>query len=111
MVLAWLTVAVLWAHLAAGLLLIALIAVHLHTRHRLPWHGASLRRRLVYVVFLVAATWMAASGLLRLAGVPPQYVWHGGISYAVLGLAVVHIWSMRRALRARFRALQERNTT
>jgi hypothetical protein len=118
MVLAWLTIAVLWAHLAAGLLLVVLIALHLLTRRRLPWRGASPRRRVAYGVFLVAATAMAASGLLRWAGLPPQYVWHGGISYAVLGLVVVHLWSIRRALRARFRAhrrervaLRERNTT
>ena len=104
MVLAWLTVAVFWAHVAAGLLLVALIAVHLRTRHRLPWRGTSSRRRLAYGVFLVAATGMAASGLLRWAGIPPQYVWHGGISYTVLGLVVVHVWSVRRRLRARFRA-------
>jgi hypothetical protein len=110
MVLAWLTIAVFWAHLAAGLLLVALIAVHLRTRHRLPWRGGASRRRLAYGVFLVAATAMAASGLLRWAGIPPQYVWHGGISYAVLGLAVVHIWSVRRTLRARLRALPERST-
>jgi hypothetical protein len=118
MVLAWLTIAVFWAHLAAGLLLVAVIALHLLTRHRLPWRSASSRHRLAYGVLLVAATAMAASGLLRWAGVPPQYVWHGGISYAVLGLVLVHVWSIRRALRARFRSrhrervpLRERNTT
>ena len=104
MVLAWLTVSVFWAHLAAGLLLVALIALHLLTRHRLPLRGSSSRRRLAYGVFLVTATAMAASGLMRWARIPPQYVWHGGISYAVLGLVVVHVWSIRRALRARFRA-------
>ena len=111
MVLAWLTVAVFWAHLAAGLLPVAFIAVHLQTRRRMPWRGGSSRRRLAYGVFLVAAMGMAASGLLRWVGVPPQYVWHGGISYAVLGLAVVHVWSVRHRFRARFRALPERNTT
>jgi len=107
MVLAWATVAVFWAHVAVGLLLVALIALHLYTRPRLPGHGW---RRVAYGIFVVAATAMAASGLLRWAGVPPHQVWHGGISYTVLGLVAVHIWSIRRALRARLRALSERGT-
>jgi hypothetical protein len=102
-VLAWLTVALFWAHVAAGLVLVALVALHLHTRRRLPWRGAPPRHQLAYGMFIVAATAMAASGLLRLAGVPPQYVWHGGISYTVLGLMALHVWSIRRALRARVR--------
>lgn len=103
MVLAWPTVSVFWAHLAAGLLLVALIALHLLTRHRLPLRGSSSRRRLAYGVFLVTATAMAASGLMRWARIPPQYVWHGGISYTVLGLMALHVWSIQRALRARVR--------
>jgi hypothetical protein len=100
---AWLTVAVFWAHLATGLLLIALIALHLYTRRRLPLRGAAPRRWLAYGLFIVAATAMAATGLLRWAGMPPQYAWHGGIGYLVLGLVVVHLWSVRRALLARIR--------
>jgi hypothetical protein len=102
---AWLTVAVFWAHLATGLLLIALIALHLYTRRRLPRH------RLAYGLFIVAATAMAATGLLRWAGMPPQYVWHGGISYLVLGLVAVHLWSIRRALRARIRTHRRERST
>jgi hypothetical protein len=102
---AWLTVAVFWAHLATGLLLIALIALHLYTRRRWP------RRRLAYGLFIVAATAMAATGLLRWAGIPPQYVWHGGISYLVLGLVAVHLWSIRRALRARIRTHRRERST
>ncbi|HYZ69752.1 MAG TPA: hypothetical protein VE666_18470 [Mycobacterium sp.] len=100
---AWLTVAVFWAHLATGLLLIALIALHLSTRRRLPLRGVGPRRGLAYGLFIVAATAMAATGLLRWAGVPHQYAWHGGISYLVLGLAAVQLWSVRRALLARIR--------
>ena len=110
MVLAWLTVAVPWAHLAAGLVLIALIALHLYTRPRLSWRGAQPRRRLAYGMFTFAATAMAASGLLRWASMPPQSVWHDGISYTVLGLMALHVWSIRRALRARVRR-RERNTS
>jgi hypothetical protein len=94
---------VFWAHLAAGLVLVALIALHLYTRPRLPWRDAPRWRRLGYGMFIVVATAMAASGLLRWAGMPPQYVWHGGISYTVLGLMALHVWSIRRALRARVR--------
>jgi len=100
---AWLTVAVFWAHLAIGLLLIAVIALHLYTRRWLPWRRAGPRRRLAYGLFIVAATTMAATGLLRWAGTPPQYTWHGGVSYLVLALVAVHLWSVRRALLARIR--------
>ena len=103
LVVSWLTVAVFWAHLATGLVLIAMVAMHLSTRRRVPVRGVRMRRRLAYAVFLVAATAVAVTGLLRWAGVPPQYVWHGGISYLLLGLVGVHLWSVRRALRARFR--------
>jgi hypothetical protein len=101
LVAAWLTVPVSWAHLVTGLALIAVIGVHLFTRPRLPLR---VRRRLAYATFLIAATAMAATGVLRWAGVPHDYVWHGGISYLVLGLASVHMWSVRRRLRARIRS-------
>jgi hypothetical protein len=103
LLLTWVTVAVFWAHLIAGLALIGVIGMHLCTRRRLPLRRVRMRRRLAYVLFLVAATTMAVTGLLRWAGVPAQYVWHGGVSYLVLGLVVVHLWSVRRALRARIR--------
>jgi hypothetical protein len=103
LVLSWLTVAAFWAHLATGLALIAMVAMHLSTRRRLPVRRVRMRRRLAYAVFFVAATAVAVTGLLRWAGVPHEYVWHGGLSYLLLGLAVVHLWSVRRALRARFR--------
>jgi quinol-cytochrome oxidoreductase complex cytochrome b subunit len=112
LVLAWLTVAVFWAHLATGLLLIALITLHLYTRRRLPLRGARPRRRLAYGLFIVAAMAMAATGLLRWAEMPHEYAWHGGISYLVLGLVAVHLWSVRRALLARIRThRRERDTT
>jgi len=41
--------------------------------------------------------------LLRWAGISPEYLWHGGISYLVVGLASVHVWSVRRLLSARIR--------
>lgn len=103
LVLAWVTVPVFWAHLATGLALIAIVGMHLYTRRRLPLRGVRARRRFAYAAFLIATTATAATGLLRWAGMPHQYVWHGGISYLLLGLVVVHLWSVRRALRARFR--------
>jgi hypothetical protein len=103
LVAAWLTVPVSWAHLVTGLALIAVIGVHLFTRPRLPQR---VRRRLAYATFLIAATAMAATGVLRWAGVPHDYLWHGGVSYLVLGLASVHVWSVRRRLRARIRSPQ-----
>jgi hypothetical protein len=104
LVAAWLTVPVSWAHLITGLTLIAVIGVHLLTRPRLPLRAGPVRRRLAYATFLIAATAMAATGRLRWAGVPHDYLWHGGISYLVLGLASVHMWSVRRRLRARIRS-------
>jgi hypothetical protein len=104
LMLAWVTVPVFWAHLVTGLMLIVLIGIHLLTRPRPPLRTGRARRRVAYASFLVAATAMAATGLLRWAGVPPQYVWHGGISYLVLGLALVHVWAVRRVLRARIRS-------
>lgn len=100
---AWATVPVFWAHLATGSGLIALIGIHLYTRRRLPIRSARPPRRLAYGVFLVGAAAMTVTGLLRWGGVPPEQVWHGGISYLVLGLAAVHIWSVRRRLQARMR--------
>jgi hypothetical protein len=103
LLLTWVTIAVFWAHLIAGLALIGVIGMHLRTRRGLPLRRVRMRRRVAYVLFLVAATTMAVTGVLRWAGVPAQYLWHGGVSYLVLGLVVVHLWSVRRALRARIR--------
>jgi hypothetical protein len=104
LIVAWLTVPVFWLHLLTGLALIAVIGIHLLTRRGVPLGGGRARRRLIYTAFLLAATAMATTGLLRWAGIPPEYVWHGGISYFVMGLASVHVWSVRRRLRARLRS-------
>jgi hypothetical protein len=101
LVAAWLTVPVAWGHLVTGLALIAAIGVHLLTRPRSPVRAGRVRHRFAYATFLIAATAMAATGVLRWAGVPHDHLWHGGISYLVLGLASVHVWSVRRRLRAR----------
>jgi hypothetical protein len=94
------TVSVYWAHLITRLALIAMVGIHLGTRRRPPLHRTQAGRRLAYALFLVAAAAMAVTGLLRLAGVAPHDIWHGGIGYLVL----VHLWSVRRTLRARMRA-------
>lgn len=110
-VLCWLTISVAWAHLATGLALVGLIGLHLRPRwrrvqrlFRRSGRSRSYRRadrRLGYWSFLAAAAGMTVTGLLRWAGVPPQRAWHGGASYLLLGLVVVHLWSIRRPLRAR----------
>jgi hypothetical protein len=114
LVICWLLVPVAWAHLTAGLALIGWIGVHLWTRRqRLGRHfrldGPALSSRRVarrwgYGLFLAAAAAMTVTGLLRWAGVSPQYLWHGGVSYLLLGLVVVHFWAIRRSLRARLRS-------
>jgi hypothetical protein len=104
LIVAWVTVPVSWAHVLTGLALIAVIGIHLLTRRRVPMRAGRPRRRLAYVAFLLAASAMATTGLLRWVGIPAQYLWHGGISYLVLGLASVHVWSVRRRLRARIRS-------
>jgi hypothetical protein len=107
----WLLLPIGWAHLLTGVALAGLIAVHLRTRPhpvaRLfrrdlrPVSARRVGRRLGYWLLLVTAAAMTVTGLLRWAGVAPQYVWHGGISYLLLTLVVVHLWSVRRPLRTR----------
>jgi hypothetical protein len=109
LVLAWATVAVFWAHVVTGLLLVAVIGIHLRTRPHLPLRPLRTTRDAGYAVFLVAATAMVGTGLLRWLGVPAQHVWHGGISYLVLGLVLAHLWSVRRVLRTRIVCVPARN--
>jgi hypothetical protein len=114
LVICWLLVPVAWAHLTAGLILIGWIGVHLWTRRRrlgrLFWpnppvlSARRVARRFGYGLFLAAVAAMTVTGLLRWAGVAPQYVWHGGVSYFLLSIVVVHLWSIRRPLRARLRS-------
>lgn len=115
-VVSWLLVGIAWAHTLAGLALIGMIVVHLATRRvalgRLarPPRGRRVRavaRRLGYGLFLVIAAAMVVTGLLRWVGVPSQDARHGIFSYSLLGVVAVHVWIVRRPLRARFRA--ERN--
>lgn len=114
LVICWLLVPVAWAHLTTGVALIGLIGVHLWTRRRRlrrlfrrnspALSARRLARRFGYWLFLAAAAAMTVTGLLRWAGVAPQYVWHGGVSYFLLSMVAVHLWSIRRPLRARLRS-------
>jgi hypothetical protein len=113
----WLTVAVALAHLLTGLALVGLIAAHLLTRRarvgrlfrrpRAPGVDPGARHRLAwrpgYLLFLLLAAGMAVTGLLRWAGVPREHAWHATTSYALLGLTAIHLWAIRRPLRARLR--------
>lgn len=114
LVICWLLVPVVWAHLTAGLALIGLIGVHLWTRRRRlgglsrpnrpALSARRVARRFGYGLFLAAGAAMTVTGLLRWAGVAPQHVWHGGVSYFLLSMVVIHLWSIRHPLRARLRS-------
>lgn len=117
----WATVAVALAHLITGLALIAMIMVHLASRRRrvgrlfrsshAPVTARKVVLRIGYLLFLVVATAMAVSGLLRWAGVPPLYVQHAASSYALLTLVAVHLVMVRRPLRARLMRKKNPNRT
>lgn len=109
----WGTISVYWAHLLTGLLLTLLILVHLVDRRRKL--GRLFARRpvsrprnrmfwlIANLVFLIVATAMVASGLLRWANVPPQYAWHAASSYALLTVVGAHLIVEWRPLLARLR--------
>lgn len=109
----WLLLSIAWTHLVTGVALAGLIGVHLRTRSSRvallvrgdprPGSARRTRRRLGYGLFLATAAAMTVTGLLHWADVPPQYLWHGGISYLLLTLVLVHLWSVRRPLLARLR--------
>jgi hypothetical protein len=108
----WMLVPVAWAHLATGFALVALILLHLWTRRgRIAQLFRGDRRtrrhrwgrRIAYVLFFLAAILMTASGVLRWAGLPPEHTAHAATSTLLLAGALAHIWSSRRALRARLR--------
>lgn len=112
LVVCWLLVPVGWAHLASGIALAALALFHLWTRRRKVARlfrgsrSAGRRRwtrRIAYVLFLTSAFLMTASGLLRWAGVPPEHTAHAETSTLLTAGALIHLWSARRALRARLR--------
>lgn len=102
----WLT------HVVTGVALAGVILAHLLAhragvarRFRLPRRAP--RRapgmRAGYALFLALAVAMTASGVARWVGVPPQRALHATTSYGLLLAAVVHLWVVRRALRARLR--------
>jgi hypothetical protein len=96
----WLLVSIAWAHIVTGLVLIGWIVAHL-----LTWlvGTGSATHRIGSALVLVLATAMAVSGLLRWAGVPPRYAVHATSSYLLLSVLGLHLWAVRRQLRARLR--------
>lgn len=108
----WVLLPVYLAHLATGLGLIV-ISVH-HLRTRLPRVRRVFRRRrhagvrplwhrIVSCLLLLSTLAMAVSGLLRWAGIPPEYAHHASSGYAMLTMAVIHMLAVARPLRARLR--------
>lgn len=110
----WMTVPVPSAHLACGLGLVGLVGVHLRTRwtrvRALVLPGSRPRRtrvrRSVHMALVVVAVAAALTGVLRWAGLRPEQVWHGGVSYLLLGLVVVHVVAIRRRLRSRLHPIR-----
>lgn len=99
-----------WAHVAAGLAMAGLVAVHLRTRGglgrrllRRPRSARRLALRANSVLLIVAAAAVTGTGLLRWAGTAPEHTWHGGTGWALLGAVTVHLWLVRGRLRARLR--------
>lgn len=122
LVLCWLLLVVPWAHLVTGLVVIALVGVHLCSRWpqvrellRRPRRPGSVWRwgwRFGHGLLLVVAAAMIASGLARWAGMPPQVAWHATSSYLLLLVVAVHLVLVRRPLRARLcRNRQSREET
>lgn len=108
LVLSWLLVPVAWAHVATGLLLAGLVLVHLRTRPgaarrmlRRTWPGRRSARWALSWIVLSAAAAASGTGFLRWVGVPPEDTWHGGTGYVLLTAVALHLWSVRRRLRAR----------
>lgn len=113
----WLTVAAAPVHLLTGLALVGLVAAHLLTRRtrisrlfqRSRPSGITPRvprrrpRRFGSVLLLLLVAGMTVTGLARWVGVPREHAWHATLSYALLAAAAIHLWAIRRPLRARLR--------
>jgi hypothetical protein len=104
----WLSIGFAVAHLLIGIALAAMVAVHVAVRRRLivnllrrasrrPWRTAH------DTLLLLMAAAMTITGLLLWAGAEPAHQWHTWTSYLLLTLALPHVWSRRRQLRARLR--------
>lgn len=104
-VLSWTTVSIAWAHILLSVALVAVIVLHLVTRRRrvrqlvtAPRKASRLLWNIGHVSLLLVALAVTITGVLRWVGVPREDAWHGGISYALLGMVVTHMWFIRRAL-------------
>lgn len=97
----WITVLNVPGHLAAGLLFVAAVAVHLVTRP--TFLARSGGHRIVNWITLVAVAVMTVSGIVQWAGVRAMMPVHSTSSYLALLAIGVHVWQRRRALVARLR--------
>ncbi len=104
----WVLIPVGWAHLVTGIAMAGLVVVHLRTRRglarRLLHRPRSVRRVAAQAtswLVVAAAAAVTVTGLLRWAGLPPEYTWHGGTGWALTGAVTVHLWLVRRPLWAR----------
>lgn len=104
----WVLVPVGWAHVVTGIAMAGLVVVHLRTRRglprrllRRPWPLRRFAAQASSWLVVAAAAAVTVTGLLRWAGLPPEHTWHGGTGWVLLGAATVHLWQMRRPLRAR----------
>jgi hypothetical protein len=110
LVVSWLLVPLVWAHVATGLGLVGLVVVHLRTRprpatrmRRRPRPGRRIRvaDRAMPWALVTAVAAVTGTGLLRLVGASPEATWHGGTGYVLLAAVALHLWMVRRRLRVR----------
>jgi hypothetical protein len=101
----WLFVPVAWAHVGTGLGLVALVTVHLRTRHtsirqllRRPWSWRRLGIATAAGLPVAAASATAITGAARWLDLPPERIWHGGTGYLLIAAVAVHLCVVRRRL-------------
>lgn len=103
LILCWMTIPLVVAHLVTGLLLTVVLVLHLCTRRTLFPRRRTFRPVVAAAILLAAAALTLLTGLLRWAGMPREVVFHAVPSYSLVAFAIWHVVRRRRALLARIR--------